>query len=212
MSSAAFSPDGMRIVAVSDDNTARLWDAGAGKPIAEFAASAAAFSFDGKRIFTMTADGTRRLWDGKTGMPIGQPIADPQDRVNNAAFSHDGKHIVTVSEDNIARLWDAESGKPIARLIASTVASSPDGRRVELVAADETTHASGGRFHIRELVAEAKKIAPRCLTPAQRDNYFLGPQPPAWCIEMKKWPYDSPAWEAWLADFRAGNNPSLPSE
>ena len=32
--SAAFSPDGKRIVTASDDKTARLWDAETGKPIA----------------------------------------------------------------------------------------------------------------------------------------------------------------------------------
>ena len=35
MISAAFSPDGKRIVTASSDKTARLWDAATGKPIGE---------------------------------------------------------------------------------------------------------------------------------------------------------------------------------
>ena len=31
--SAAFSPDGTRVVTASDDNTARVWDAATGAPI-----------------------------------------------------------------------------------------------------------------------------------------------------------------------------------
>ena len=33
--SAAFSPDGTRIVTASEDKTARIWDAATGKPIGE---------------------------------------------------------------------------------------------------------------------------------------------------------------------------------
>ena len=58
MYSAAFSPDGKRIVTGSQDETARLWDAETGKQIGaplvghEGTLASAAFSPDGKRIVT----------------------------------------------------------------------------------------------------------------------------------------------------------------
>ena len=35
VNSASFSPDGKRLVTASDDGTARVWDAGTGKPVGE---------------------------------------------------------------------------------------------------------------------------------------------------------------------------------
>ena len=80
--SAAFSPDGKRIVTASSDKTARLWDAETGKPIGELDGHEgwvwrAAFSPDGKRIVTASGDKTARLWDADTGKAIGEPLERP---------------------------------------------------------------------------------------------------------------------------------------
>jgi hypothetical protein len=68
VNSAAFSPDGQRIVTASRDNTARIWDAATGKGIAPLqghtgAVNSAAFSPDGQRIVTASLDNTARIWD-----------------------------------------------------------------------------------------------------------------------------------------------------
>jgi WD40 repeat protein len=61
--SAAFRPDGKRVVTASDDTTARLWDANRGEEAAVLKGhmapvSSAAFSPDGKRVVTASADNT----------------------------------------------------------------------------------------------------------------------------------------------------------
>ena len=76
VASAAFSPDGTRIVTASNDKTARLWDAATGAPIGEAMKHegqvwSAAFSPDGTRIVTASDDNTARLWDAATGAQIG---------------------------------------------------------------------------------------------------------------------------------------------
>ena len=76
MGSAAFSPDGSRIVTASSDNTARIWDAASGKEIAvlrghEASVDSAAFSPDGSRIVTASEDNTARIWDARLEtMPV----------------------------------------------------------------------------------------------------------------------------------------------
>jgi hypothetical protein len=65
--SAAFSPDGKRVVTASLDASARVWNAENGKPAAELKGHAgpvnsAAFSPDGKQVVTASGDGTARVW------------------------------------------------------------------------------------------------------------------------------------------------------
>jgi WD40 repeat protein len=66
--SAAFSPDGSRIVTTSEDKTARIWDSTTAKQIAilrghDASVYSAAFSADGSRIVTASEDKTARIWD-----------------------------------------------------------------------------------------------------------------------------------------------------
>jgi WD40 repeat protein len=65
--SAAFSPDGRRIVTASWDRTARVWDAATGKEITVLQhdnyVNSAAFSPDGARIVSGSSDNTARIWD-----------------------------------------------------------------------------------------------------------------------------------------------------
>jgi len=68
VSSAAFSPDGTRVVTSSADKTARLWEVASGKELAvlrghDGAVSSAAFSPDGTRVVTASEDKTARLWE-----------------------------------------------------------------------------------------------------------------------------------------------------
>jgi dipeptidyl aminopeptidase/acylaminoacyl peptidase len=111
VNSAQFSPDGQRVLTISLDTTARLWDAGSGKPIGEpmrheSAVVSAQFSPDGQRVVTASWDKTARLWDVASGKPIGEPMRHG-DIVTSAQFSPDGQRVVTASWDQTVRLWDA---------------------------------------------------------------------------------------------------------
>jgi hypothetical protein len=88
---------------------------------------------------------------------------------------------------------------------------SPDGKRIVTASLDKTARIWDVFPDTQALVSRAKVAVPRCLTSAQRKAFFLPPNPPQWCIEMEKWPYDAPEWNQWLADTRAARNPPLPA-
>ncbi|HTZ67316.1 MAG TPA: toll/interleukin-1 receptor domain-containing protein [Roseiarcus sp.] len=91
-------------------------------------------------------------------------------------------------------------------------AFSPDGKRIVTASGDGTARIWDVFPNTQSLVSAAKVAVPRCLTPSQRKAFFLSPEPPARCIEMEKWHYDTVVWNHWLADKRAGKHPRLPAD
>jgi WD40 repeat protein len=145
-----FSPDSLTVVTLSNDNTARLWDAGTGEarvgPLQhEGRVYAAAFSPDGRTVVTGGFDKTARLWDAASGKPLGQfPHPHP---ILAVAFRGDGRAILTgggeVGVGGEARLWSPATGKPIGEPLRHedavlAVAFRPDGRAVLTGGMDRT--------------------------------------------------------------------------
>jgi WD40 repeat protein len=150
--SAAFSPDGTRVLTTSAGENAYIWDTSTGRQIAALGGpweqvESAAFSPDGSRILgaILTAEKPyvglwvprgARIFDATTGEQIAVLDGDAP------AFSPDGSHIVTVLRDKTARVWSA-TGKPVAVLRGhedriTSAAFSPDGSRVVTASEDHT--------------------------------------------------------------------------
>jgi WD40 repeat protein len=114
---ASFSPDGSRVITISEDSIARLWDANTGDRVAEplrheAVIHSGSFSPDGSRIVTSAADGTARIWDAVTGKSVGAPMRH-EGAVSSASFSLCNEYVVTASADKTARIWDSSSGAPL---------------------------------------------------------------------------------------------------
>jgi len=143
----AWSPDGLRIVSASDDQTLRIWDAKSGACLATLSGHEShvlgcAWSPDLLRIVSASGDNTLRIWDAKSGACLAT-LSGHQDSVLGCAWSPDGLRIVSASEDNMLRIWDAKSGACLATLsghnsAVSGCAWSPDGLRIVSASADKT--------------------------------------------------------------------------
>lgn len=119
----AFSPDGVRIAAVTAGDTIQFWWTAThgrlGMSIPSPSGSdftSVAFSPDGKLLATGGLDWTIRLWDVATGAEVGPPLRD-SGPVTSVAFSPDGRTLASASYAAV-RLWDVatrtELGGPLA--------------------------------------------------------------------------------------------------
>jgi hypothetical protein len=111
--SAAFSPDGSRVVTASDEKTARVWNAADGTLRAvleghEDRVNSAAFSPDGSRVVTASDDKTARIWNAADGTLLAE-LKGHAGWVSSAVFSPDGSRVVTASTDRTARIWEFEA-------------------------------------------------------------------------------------------------------
>jgi WD40 repeat protein/serine/threonine protein kinase/CRP-like cAMP-binding protein len=116
--SAAFDPDGSRLLTATSAGHGRIWDPATGRALTPRLAHASAvlagaFSPDGRLVATCSDDNTCRVWDAATGEPV-TPYMKHSGTVYRAMFSPDGRCLLTACEGGTARLWDSSSGEPLS--------------------------------------------------------------------------------------------------
>ena len=147
LESAAFSPDGSRVVTTSKNNTVRIWNARDGVQIAVLntkSSSGVPLHPDGRSLVTATVEQSEvQIWDAET---LGQiAVLKGHDLpVLSVAFSPDGRRVVTGSLDKTARLWDLETQEQLAVLkghddLILDATFSPDGRRIVTASKKDNT-------------------------------------------------------------------------
>ncbi|CCA76882.1 related to WD40-repeat protein (notchless protein) [Serendipita indica DSM 11827] len=145
-----FSPDGLRIVSGSNDQTVRLWDAETGNQVLPPLrghtnwVSVVAFSPDGHYIASGSYDCTVMVWDAMTGEQFVPPLEGHRALVCSISFSPDSTHLVSGSGDCTIRLWSLNTGVQIGQPLKGhtdwvrSVAFSPDGRYIVSGSNDKT--------------------------------------------------------------------------
>jgi WD40 repeat protein len=187
VTSAAFSPDGKRVVTLigaghsrigishRGNNVVRIWDASDGGRSVELRATTgpfvgATFSPDSRFVLTAGLDGRAQIWDASTGQNV-LDLRGHSARVNYAAFSPEGRCVLTASADRSTRVWDAISGKNLAVLTGHTgsvnwATFSPDSKLVVTVSDDATArlYACDVCGSLPDLLALAQKRVTQQLT------------------------------------------------
>ncbi|KAH7904500.1 quinon protein alcohol dehydrogenase-like superfamily [Hygrophoropsis aurantiaca] len=147
----AFSPDGTRLAAGSDESgNIRVFDVTTGALIvAPFGAhdwtrtvTSLVFTLDGQQIITASRDGFIRVWDTATGQQVGDPMSayDSLYAQSQIVLNADGRRIAGASRDGTVRVWDLATRRQIShgdslleaqpKCAFRSVAWSPDGRSI----------------------------------------------------------------------------------
>ena len=161
VSTAAFSPDGRRLVTAGFQlDKARLWDAATGRELAVINEKVcyACFSPDGRALATSSVDGDAvvKLRDAADGNLL-RTIDQARERSGGSSFI-DQKHLLAFSPDGRRLAWsnvymslpdnpprlvvfDSQTGEPVWTIPglpaeAFILAFSPDGRRLAAGLAD----------------------------------------------------------------------------
>ena len=143
----AFSPNSQYLATASNDNTARVWDAKTGKPLAnplKHDDAVADVAFNANYIATASWDNTARVWNTLAGEQL-RPL-EHEDAVLAVAFAFrpdvNITFIATASNDDTAQLWNLYTGEGYAPLkhngAVVAIAFSRDGRYLATASNDKT--------------------------------------------------------------------------
>jgi len=146
-SAVYFTPDGKKIMGITQKNTVEMLDAATGKIIYELKGHTAiinniCFSADGKKIITGADDGNAIIWNAVTGKIIAS-LNGHTASISSVNFSVDGKLAVTGSADHNSFIWDADKGTPVSELkgyipVIKSARFSADGKTIRIVTQNNT--------------------------------------------------------------------------
>jgi WD40 repeat protein len=147
VSGVAVTPDGMRAVSASGDNTLKVWDLETGRALYTLEGhtayvSGVAVAKDGKRAVSASADNTLKVWDLQTGRAL-RTLEGHAASVNSVTVTPDGERAVSASADKTLKVWDLATGRVLRTLedhsdYVFSVAVMPDGKRAVSAFGDKT--------------------------------------------------------------------------
>ena len=152
---AEFSPDEEKLLTLSADGTAKLWESESGKLLMDFKESgdasrgvnsAARFSPDGKKIILTFGSTDTKIVEVSSGKELWPWLYSNHDVPGKDILKHfspDGKRLLLFDVEHTATIYNTESTKPVLVLKGHKgkiykALYSPDGKRIITASEDGT--------------------------------------------------------------------------
>ncbi len=227
---ATFSADESRVIVIAEpnDNAAQkiilVYDAATGKltdrKLREVGAGdqCVRMSADERHLLVVDTSALR-IADVATGMLV-REWKFPTNRfyrIVGLAFNPAGDRIAALDSDGTFSMIHVATGRFVDQnnwsILAGTktvpMAFDPSGSRVLFMYNNEAV-AWSFIPSVQDMLDSARAYVPSCISPANRSDFYLADEPPAWCIERGKKPYDTDDWKQWLANKKAGRAAPMP--
>lgn len=172
---AAFSPDGQRLLTAGIDSVIRVWALDRATQIDTVREHSGlivdvVFSPNGELAVAVSENGTARVWDVRSDRAV--TLVGHSGMVFTASFSPDSRLVLTGGLDNTARVWDVATGEAIAELRGHAgpvvaVAFAPTGRLALTAGRDGTVRV----WDIDPL----RPVSTLSLRPRSADGVHFGP-------------------------------------
>jgi WD40 repeat protein len=210
---ADFSEDGKRLLTASDSRVME-WDVATFHRRALFATSGdwsrpsrPFYANEGRSVLATTIDRKTELWDAesKTHLrTIDEPYfgGDEFTALPRTALLFRDRFLIST---NPVRIWGIRSDRPVPLLELKTESMGLFGADGRLLTTDDQGNLRCWWYG--HLLDAPEDFAPRGMTAAERERFFLDPLPPSWCItgpgrsqesDPEKWaplwPYDTDDW------------------
>lgn len=138
VTSIAVVPDQAKIVSVSWDKTAKVWDAETGCCLRNLehidSLEDVAVMHDGKRVISVSGSGAGIMWDWETGRVLSKLSLGP-DRIGCLAVIGDEEEIILGGADSKLRLWNVSKDNQVGKSFdghtdgwVNCVVASPDSK------------------------------------------------------------------------------------
>lgn len=116
----ALSPDNSKVLTVSWDETAKLWNADTGQIVVTLSGHTSylwvgEFSPDGGKVVTGGEDGVARIWDTDSGELLATATGH-ESVITSIIFDPKGAFFITGGFDGTARVWDIDTGRQIEKM------------------------------------------------------------------------------------------------